>query len=121
MSPSGLAVFSLGRVSSREEEYDRYLSAARSQSCSWDVPAAATPPKGRLIQKHHLQLTLSVNTPPSNGPITEEMTNTILVFSADLKYCRYDLPERRHESSTLVDSGDDSDDSEDGHEHPGST
>lgn len=31
----------------------------------------ATAPNGRLIQKHHLQLNLSVNTPPSSGPVTE--------------------------------------------------
>jgi hypothetical protein len=74
-----------------------------------DIPAAAIPPKGRLIQKHHLQLTLSVNTPPNSGPITEEMTKTILIVSFDLGYDQKDLPEGRHERGTLIDSGDNSD------------
>lgn len=31
----------------------------------------ATAPNGRLIQKHHLQLNLSVKAPPRMGPVTE--------------------------------------------------
>lgn len=31
----------------------------------------ATAPNGRLIQKHHLQLNLSVKVPPNRGPVTE--------------------------------------------------
>ena len=33
--------------------------------------AAPKPPTGRLIQKHHRQVRLSVKTPPSKGPITD--------------------------------------------------
>jgi hypothetical protein len=83
-----------------------------------DIPAAAIPPKGRLIQKHHLQLTLSVKTPPNNGPITEEMTKTILIIRIDPRLDQKDLPEGRHERGTLIDSGDNSDDGEDRYEHP---
>ena len=44
-------------------------------------------PKGRLIQKHHLQETLSVRAPPSNGPTTDEMLLEISVsaFPQELK------------------------------------
>lgn len=35
-------------------------------------------PKGRLIQKHHLQEALSVRAPPSNGPTTDEIPNMLL-------------------------------------------
>jgi len=31
------------------------------------------PPIGKLMKKHHLQVALSVKTPPSNGPATEAM------------------------------------------------
>lgn len=34
-------------------------------------------PKGRLIQNHHRQLRLSVKTPPSNGPTTDEIPNML--------------------------------------------
>ena len=34
-------------------------------------------PKGKLIQKHHLQEALSVNAPPSSGPTTEDMPNML--------------------------------------------
>ena len=37
----------------------------------------ATPPKGRLIQKHHRQLARSVNTPPNSGPTTDDMPNML--------------------------------------------
>lgn len=32
--------------------------------------SAAAPPVGRFIQKHHLQETWSVSTPPTSGPTT---------------------------------------------------
>ena len=38
--------------------------------------AIVTPPRGRLIQKHHRQVTSLVKTPPSSGPTTEEIPKT---------------------------------------------
>lgn len=37
----------------------------------------AKPPKGRLIQKHQRQESLSVNAPPKRGPTTEAMPNML--------------------------------------------
>ena len=37
----------------------------------------ATPPNGKLIQKHHLQDALSVKAPPRIGPITEDIPNIL--------------------------------------------
>ncbi len=37
--------------------------------------AAPKPPIGRLIQKHHLQVKLSVKTPPRRGPMTDATPN----------------------------------------------
>ena len=39
--------------------------------------AKDTPPKNGLIQKHHRQLTRSVNKPPRRGPTTEETANML--------------------------------------------
>lgn len=37
----------------------------------------ATPPNGRLIQKHHLQDARSVNAPPRIGPTTDDIPNML--------------------------------------------
>jgi len=36
-----------------------------------NIIAIVTPPMGRFIQKHHLQVNLSVKTPPKSGPTTD--------------------------------------------------
>jgi len=44
------------------------------------MTSIATPPIGKLIQKHHLQLRLVVKTPPSSGPRIEDSPSTILKY-----------------------------------------
>lgn len=47
--------------------------ARRGSSRENSIIANVAPPTGKFIQKHHLQVNLSVKTPPKSGPTTDAM------------------------------------------------